>query len=151
MVGLVHLARHPLALPIGLVMGVSLGFAASAETAALPDEPPTEHKGLVVEKLGEIPAEEMEAMVGLKDHYLQLRAITIEPGGQIARHSHAERPGLVKVVGGAWIEGRESGETEFGAASSQAVVEDREADHWFFNRGTEPATAIVCDLNPVQK
>ncbi len=42
-----------------------------------------------------------------------MRAITIESGGEVAKHSHATRPGLVKVISGEWIEGRESGETAF--------------------------------------
>lgn len=143
-----NLARHPLSAPFALALVLSLGFLAQSGTASTQGGPPAEHMGLAVEKLGVISEPGIEAMVGLKDHFLQLRAITIEPGGHIARHSHSNRPGLVKVIDGAWIEGREAGETQFRAAGSDAIVEDREADHWFFNRGDEPATAIVCDLNP---
>lgn len=145
---LARLARHPLSAPFGLAAGLSLGLFAQSGLAGASAEPPAEHRGLAVETLGVIPAPEIEAMVGLKDHFLQLRAITIAPDGQIARHSHADRPGLVKVVSGTWIEGRESGESAFEPDGSDAIIEDREADHWFFNRGDEPATAIVCDLNP---
>ena len=123
---------------IGLGAGVGLAQVA----------PPTEHKGLTVEKLGVIPEQSVKATVGLDGHFLQLRAITIAPGGQIAKHSHEHRPGLVAVVDGEWIEGRESGETAFGPATGQAIVEDEATTHWFYNRGDTPATAIVCDLNP---
>ncbi len=109
---------------------------------------PTEHKGLKVERLGVIPEASVKATVGLEGHFLQLRAITIEPGGQIAKHSHETRPGLVKVIGGSWVEGRETGEKTFDADIPTAIVEDENTVHWFFNRGSEPATAIVCDLNP---
>jgi quercetin dioxygenase-like cupin family protein len=73
---------------------------------------------------------------------------TIEPGGHIAKHSHATRPGLVKVISGEWIEGRASGEEIFDAATPRANIEDENTVHWFFNRGSEPATALICDIVP---
>lgn len=126
----------------GLILGVFGGHGLAEVTA------PSEHKGLRVERLGIIRAESVRTTVGLKDHFLRLRAITIEPGGQIAKHDHESRPGLVKVIGGSWVEGRESGETTFHADDPTAIIEDENTVHWFFNRGSLPATAIVCDLNP---
>ncbi len=110
--------------------------------------PPAEHVGLTVETLGVVPAESMQATVGLDGHVLQLRAITIAPGGQIAAHPHTTRPGLVKVVAGEWVEGRLEGETTYTANGSDALVEDEHTTHWFFNRGDMPATALVCDIVP---
>ncbi|MFV2034819.1 MAG: hypothetical protein ACC631_06885 [Halocynthiibacter sp.] len=77
-----------------------------------------------------------------------LRTITIAPGGQIAKHSHAKVPGLVKVISGKWISGSESGEQAFNADTPVAIIEDMDTVNWFFNRGTEPASAIVCDIKP---
>lgn len=111
-------------------------------------QPPEEHVGLTVETLGAVSAESMQATLGLEGHVLQLRAITIAPGGQIARHSHATRPGLVKVIDGEWVEGRPDGETVYEAGGSDANIEDEHTDHWFFNRGDQPATALVCDIVP---
>ena len=110
--------------------------------------PPTEHKGVAVETLGIIPEESMKATLGLEGHILQLRAITIDPGGHIAKHGHATRPGLVRMISGQWAEGQESGETVYEAATPTAVSEDEDTVHWFFNRGAEPATALVCDIVP---
>jgi quercetin dioxygenase-like cupin family protein len=110
-------------------------------------QPPEEHVGLTVETLGVVPAKSLQATVGLEGHVLLLRAITIAPGGQIARHSHATRPGLVQVVDGEWVEGRPDGETVY-AAGGDANIEDEHTTHWFFNRGDTPATALVCDLVP---
>jgi quercetin dioxygenase-like cupin family protein len=125
---------------IGIVLG-ALGSRGLAETTV-----PSEHKGLKVEALGVIPEQSMEKQIGLTGHKLQLRAITIEPGGQIAKHSHESRPGLVKVISGTWTEGRPGGETEFAASQPVGILEDSETVHWFWNRGSEPATAIVCDI-----
>lgn len=111
-------------------------------------QPPTEHVGLTVDTLGVVSAKSMQATVGLAGHVLQLRAITIAPGGQIAAHPHSTRPGLVKVVAGEWVEGRPEGETTYRANGSDALVEDEHTTHWFFNRGTTPATALICDIVP---
>lgn len=101
-----------------------------------------------MEALGAIDAASIKATLGLQGHKLQLRAITIEPGGQIAKHSHEKRPGLVNVIDGEWIEGRASGEAGFKAGDNDAILEDEDTTHWFFNRGDTPATALVCDIVP---
>ncbi len=88
----------------------------------------------------------MEAQVGMGDHILLLRRITIEPGGQIARHSAEATPGVVYMESGAWTEGREGGETVHEAGTT--FIEDADTVHWFFNRGDEPASALVCDIKP---
>jgi quercetin dioxygenase-like cupin family protein len=123
---------------IGLAAGMALAAAKG----------PTEHKGLSVESLGTIEADMIERQVGLEGYMMQLRAITIAPGGQIAQHDHAKRPGLVKVISGEWVEGTPDGEVIYSANGTDGIREDAQTDHWFYNRGDTPATAIVCDLNP---
>jgi quercetin dioxygenase-like cupin family protein len=123
-----------------LAFGVLIGHGL-AETA-----PPSEHQGLEVEKLGLVPAESMAAQVGLDGRILLLRRITIEPGGQIAKHSHETSPGIVYMESGTWTEGRDGGETEH--SDGDAFIEDKDTVHWFYNRGTEPASALVCDIKP---
>ena len=131
---------------LSAAIGIALGAVGSRSFAQM--AAPTEHKGLTVETLGKISEESIRAQVGLEGHILLLRAITIEPGGQIAKHSHGTVPGLVKVISGEWIEGGEGGEKAFNASTSTAIVEDKDTVNWFYNRGTEPATAIVCDIKP---
>jgi len=130
---------------IGLIsIGLICGFLGSYGWAAM--APPTEHKDLKVEQLGFVPGESMAAQVGLKDYKLLLRRITINPGGQIAKHSHATTPGVVYIDSGSWIEGRDSGETNHSAGDT--FIEDINTVHWFYNRGDEPAAAYVCDIKP---
>ena len=131
-----------LALTVGVALGAT-GGRGLAQMAA-----PSEHKGLQVAALGVIPEASMTAQIGLTGHKLQLREITIEPGGQIAKHSHETRPGLVKVISGTWTEGRPSGETDYAGSEATGILEDEATLHWFWNRGAEPATAIVCDIVP---
>jgi len=129
-----------------VVVGLALGAGAMRSLAE--NTGPTEHKGLTVETLGVIPQESMAAQLGLSGYVLQLRQITIEPGGDIAQHDHATRPGLVKVIAGTWTEGRPEGEIDYAAGDPAAILEDSATVHWFWNRGSEPATALVCDIVP---
>ena len=143
--GTVNASRQARIKSIGLIsIGLICGFLGSYGWAAL--APPTEHKGLKVEKLGFVPEDSMSAQVGLKGHILLLRRITINPGGQIAKHSAATTPGVVYVESGTWTEGRDSGETHYSAGDT--FVEDKDTVHWFYNRGNEPAAAYVCDIKP---
>ena len=131
-----------------LCAGLAVGFLAHRGIAAAP--PPGEHIGLSVEKLGVVPETSIKATTGLDGYFMQLRMITIAPGGQIAKHDHATRPGLVKVLDGEWIEGRPEGERAYAAAGSDGILEDENTVHWVFNRSDAPATAVVCDLTPAQ-
>lgn len=127
---------------------VSLSIGALAGHALAGASPPSEHKKLKVETLGYVPEESVIAQVGLKGHILLLRRITIDPGGQIAKHSAATTPGVVYMASGTWTEGRDSGEIEHSAGDT--FVEDKDTVHWFYNRGREPATAYVCDIKPAK-
>jgi quercetin dioxygenase-like cupin family protein len=88
----------------------------------------------------------MSAQVGLDGRILLLRRITIEPGGQIAKHSAESTPAVVYMESGTWTEGRASGETEHSAG--ETFIEDKDTVHWFYNRGEDPAAALVCDIKP---
>jgi len=131
---------------VSIVIGVMLGVIGGQSLAQV--IAPTEHKGLTVETLGKISEESLRAQTGLDGRILLLRAITIEPGGQIAKHSHENIPGLVKVITGEWTEGRENGEVIFDSNTQNAIIEDKDTVNWFYNRGDKPATAIVCDIKP---
>jgi quercetin dioxygenase-like cupin family protein len=131
-----------------LSLGLTVGFLAHKGIAAAPA--PTEHVGLGVEKLGVLPESSIKATTGLDGYFMQLRMISIAPGGQIAKHDHATRPGLVKVLEGAWVEGRPEGERVYEAGDAEGILEDETTVHWFFNRGEATATAVVCDLTPAK-
>ena len=130
---------------IGVVVAATsvLTGITQAQTA-----PPEKHRGLGVVSLGVVSEKSMQKQLGLDGHVLQLRKISIAPGGAIAKHAHDTRPGLVYTTEGTWIEGRAGGERAYPAGESDALVEDAETVHWFFNRGSTPATAIVCDIVP---
>lgn len=131
-----------LAVSIAICMAVSvLGGISLAMT-----QPPEEHTGLEVEQLAIIPPESISSQLGVNSYKMLARKITILPGGQIAKHSHASSPGIVHMVTGTWTEGRESGEVEY--STGDTFIEDKDTVHWFYNRGDVPATALVFDLKP---
>lgn len=133
--------RTPLLLAAGVLVGT--GGTLMATTA-----PPDSHAGLTVDLLGQVEPVSLQSQVGLEGQILRLRMIDIEPGGQIAKHDHATKPGVVKVIRGSVTEGRPDGERDFTADGKEIVVEDAETVHWFWNRGDEPATLLVCDIAP---
>ena len=129
---------------------LAFGLAAviSYQAVQAQRQPPTEHKGVKVASLGVISEESMSAQVGLEGYKMQLREIVLAPGGQIARHSHAGRPGLVWTLSGSWVEGRPQGEKAYPDTLKEAILEDKDTEHWFWNDGNEPARVVVCDIVP---
>jgi quercetin dioxygenase-like cupin family protein len=110
---------------------------------------PTEHKGISVTELGIINEESLKAQLGIEGFILRMRAVTVEPGGHIKEHSHATRPGLVKMVSGTWIEGHPDGrEKKYQAGEDVALLEEKDTVHWIYNRGNKPATGVVCGIQP---
>lgn len=129
-----------------LALGLTAVFSYHAALAQR--QPPTEHKGLSVTSLGAISEDSMSAQIGLEGYKMQLREIIVAPGGQIARHSHAGRPGLVWTLSGTWVEGRPQGEKEYPASMKTAILEDKDTEHWFWNDSEQPARVVVCDIVP---
>ncbi len=137
------------ALGLGLLIG---GTSASAGESRL--EPPTEHRGVSVTSLGVVSEESLGRQIGLGGHVLQLREIILAPGGAIAPHSHANRPGLAWTVEGSWTEvrrghpGIDGGARNYPAGNAKAIVEGAGTDHWFFNNGQQAVRVLVCDIVP---
>jgi len=131
------------------LLSLGIGFCTGAATIASGQglvSGPTEHEGLSVDMLAELPADTMRATIGLEGYTMRMRAIEIAPGGHIAEHGHADRPGIVTVIDGAWVEGRPSGERTFQSAALGTFPEKEDTVHWVYNRTDAPAIALVCDI-----
>ena len=125
-----------------LCLGLALGIAQGQSKR----QPPAEHEGVSVLPLGELRPSSLKIQLGLEGYTMQMREVTVEPGGAIKEHSHATRPGLVKTVSGSWVEVRGNNEIRYPATKKAALVEDENTVHWLYNDGSEPAVAIVCGL-----
>lgn len=132
------------------MFGIGLLLAQVANVGWALRTPPAKHKGVSVETLGVVDAQSMSRQLGLEGHIMQLREITLEPGGAIAKHGHDKRPGLVWTLSGSWVEGRANGEKAYpaGKGKGSTIVEDADTEHWFFNDGAVPAKVLVCDIVP---
>lgn len=137
-----NLTTYSLVLGTGLILGQVTSDGWANRVA------PTEHSGVGVEALGIVAEASLSKQIGLSGYIMQLREISLMPGGTIKKHSHEKRPGLVWTVSGSWVEGRPGGELEYPAGKMEAIVEDESTEHWFFNDGTEPAKVVVCDIVP---
>ena len=135
------------------VFGTGLLLAQVSEVGWALRAAPTKHQGVGVVTLGVVDADSMSRQLGLDGYIMQLREITVEPGGAIAKHDHGKRPGLVWTRSGSWIEGRANGEKEYpaGKGEGSTLVEDADTEHWFFNDAAEPARVLVCDIVPAPK
>jgi quercetin dioxygenase-like cupin family protein len=135
------------------MLGVGLALAQVSEVGWALRAAPTKHKGVSVATLGVVDAQSMSRQLGIEGHIMQLREITLEPGGAIAKHDHGKRPGLVWTKTGSWVEGRANGEMEYpaGKGKGSTIIEDADTEHWFFNDGKVPAKVLVCDIVPAPK
>ncbi|MFN3623997.1 MAG: cupin, partial [Hyphomicrobium sp.] len=62
----------------------------------------TAHKNVAEKLLGQIDlSKEKIAVAG---HHLRMRRLDIKPGGEVAWHSHGERPALIYVISGSITE-----------------------------------------------
>ena len=125
---------------------LSLGLALGMAQGQSKRQPPAEHEGVSVAALGELQPSSLKIQLGLEGYRMQMREVTVAPGGAIAEHSHASRPGLVKTISGSWVEVRGDKEFHYPASKQVALVEDENTVHWLYNDGDEPAVAIVCGL-----
>ena len=127
-----------------LIVGIAIGLSGNAILAAASG--PKEHKGIKVGKLEELPESTLKATIGLEGYTLRMRWVTVEPGGHIAEHSHADRPGIVTMVDGDWVEGKPEGEDTYSEKAYGTFPENEDTVHWIYNRTDAPATALVCDI-----
>lgn len=128
-----------------LSVGLVIGFAHGQTTR----QPPAEHEGVSVVSLGKLEQSSLKIQLGLNGYQMQLREVTVAPGGAIKEHSHANRPGLVQTISGSWTEVRGAKETDFPATKKVALIEDENTVHWLYNDGDVPAVAVVCGLSKV--
>jgi len=134
------------AMLLTLLSGILLGGLGGQVLAQM--KGPTDMKGVSVKELGIVGEESLKAQLGIEGFILRMRAVTVMPGGHIMEHSHADSPGLVKMVSGVWIEGRPDGEVVYTVDGKDTLIEDKDTVHWIYNRGKQPATGVVCGIQP---
>ena len=80
-----------------------------------------------------------------KGRPLRMRKITIQPGGALAMHTHADRPAVTYMLQGEmtyYVEGK----APVVVRAGQGMAEGRGTTHWAENTGKVPAVWIGVDI-----
>jgi len=120
-----------------------VGCAAQSDTTIKSSftTPPTEARGGSTKSLGSI---DLGPEVQLTGYQLRARAVTIEPGGHLAAHTHQGRPTMEYVAQGTVIEVRNGIATEHKAGTMVPAMNG--VTHWWENHGTVPVVLLPVDV-----
>ncbi len=121
---------------LGLAPATRLGTATAQQAAPTKDKGVTRTPLTALDLGTQIP--------GMQGRHLQLRMVTVEPGGVIAVHSHKDRPAVLYMLKGTYTEHRGDLVKEYRAGESWS--EDVSATHWVENKGKSPAAYIVVEI-----
>ena len=105
----------------------------------LNESAPAKSAGLTMIETWSQPLTGMPAL----DKQLRLRAVTLEPKGNVGQHKHNGRPSFAYIVSGDLIEHRGDGDGSYTEGSR--VAERSGWVHWWEN-GETPATIVVFDI-----
>jgi quercetin dioxygenase-like cupin family protein len=82
----------------------------------------------------------------LKDHKFRLRRLVVQPGGEVAWHSHAERPAIIYIVSGTITEFASSCAVPIVHKAGDVARETHVTSHWWKNMGKKPAVLLSADI-----
>lgn len=104
----------------------------------------TAHKEVAEKLLGEIDlSKEKVAVAG---HHLRMRRLDIKPGGEVAWHSHAERPALIYVISGTITEYSNHCQVPIVHKTGELSIEQGGLSHWWKNTSKKPVVLISADI-----
>ena len=104
----------------------------------------TAHKDVTEKLLGQIDlSKEKVAVAG---HHFRMRRLDIKPGGEVAWHSHGERPALIFVVSGSITEYSSHCAVPIVHNTGDLSIEQGGLSHWWKNTSKEPVVLISSDI-----
>ncbi len=104
----------------------------------------TAHKDVTEKLLGQIDlSKEKVAVTG---HHLRIRRLDIKPGGEVAWHSHEDRPALIYVVSGTITEYSSHCSVPIVHTAGEVSVEQTGLSHWWKNTSKDPVVLISSDI-----
>lgn len=104
----------------------------------------TAHKDVTEKLLGQIDLSKEK--IAVADHHLRMRRLDIKPGGEVAWHSHAERPALIYVVSGTISEYASTCAVPIVHTTGELSVEQGGLSHWWKNTSDKPVVLISADI-----
>ena len=149
---------HPIRnLSRGIVMAAALAGASLFAAPAFAGECPADAKkpnareavdlkpvGVTDTTIAMIDVENEPA--NIKDRKFRMRKLTIEPGGVVPWHSHADRPAIIYIVEGEIHEHASNCAGPIVHKAGEVVAETAEISHWWKNQGDKTVVLLSADL-----
>jgi len=130
------------------VLGVSAAFAGScpANQMKVDARQPVAHagKGVTDTVLAAIDLEKEPA--NIKERQLRFRKLTIEPGGIVPWHSHADRPAIIYIAEGEIVEYASNCAVPIVHKAGDIRPETSGTSHWWQNTGSKTVILFVGDV-----
>jgi quercetin dioxygenase-like cupin family protein len=104
----------------------------------------TAHKDVKEVLLGQIDLSKEK--IAVASHHLRMRRLDIKPGGEVAWHSHGERPALIYVVSGSITEYSSHCQVPIVHKTGELSVEQGGLSHWWKNTTKKPVVLISADI-----
>ena len=101
-------------------------------------------KGVTDTVLAAIDLEKEPAM--LKERQLRFRKLTIEPGGIVPWHSHADRPAIIYIAEGEIVEYASNCAAPIVHKAGEIRPETSGTAHWWQNHGNKTVVLFVGDV-----
>ena len=89
---------------------------------------------------------DVEQEQGIADRKFRMRKLTIEPGGVVPWHSHAERPAIIYIVEGQIEEYASNCAVPLVHKAGDVVPETKGIAHWWKNTGDKTVVLLSADL-----
>ena len=104
----------------------------------------TAHKDVKEELLGSIDLSKEK--VNVPGRLFRMRRLEIAPGGEVAWHSHEDRPALIYVVTGTIVEYSSHCSVPIVHDTGDLSIEAAGLSHWWKNTTKKPVTLISADI-----
>ena len=130
------------------VLGASAAFAGSCPSDQMKADArqPVAHagKGVTDTVLAAIDLEKEPASI--KERQLRFRKLTIEPGGVVPWHSHADRPAIIYIAEGEIVEYASNCAVPIVHKAGDIRPEISGTSHWWQNLGSKTVILFVGDV-----
>jgi len=136
----------------GTLTGLFVLGATAASAACPPGKETTDgqkpgakaHKDVEEKLLGQIDLSKEK--VNIPGRLLRMRRLVVQPGGEVAWHSHEDRPALIYIISGNITEYSSHCSVPIEHPAGDLSVEAGGLSHWWKNNGKEAATLISADI-----
>jgi quercetin dioxygenase-like cupin family protein len=104
----------------------------------------TAHKGVDEKLLGQIDLSKEK--VNVPGRLFRMRRLVVQPGGEVAWHSHEDRPALIYIVSGTIVEYSSHCAVPIVHNAGDLSLEQAGLSHWWKNTTKKPTTLISADI-----